>query len=354
MIGSNLPAHVILVPKKNSGPTVREAVKWLHRGDVTLDCGQIEAGDTRAIAVLVILQKESGPLLGSLRLIGVSSGLALHLQSIPLLEKPKPVALNAGIFETAGAELYKLLHSLYELCYLLTESLYWSTIGRFDPKALPIRGTLLQMVKLGSDALPIVFVLSFLIGLTLAYQSAVQLEPLGGTIYLVRGVGISMFSEIGPLITAIILAGRSGSAITAEIASMVVQEEVKALKTMGIHPVPYLVVPRFQAMTITVPLLTFASVCAGIIAGFVVAILYAKMPVTLFISELRSGVPLRLIWQCAVKSVVFGWIITLVASQKGLATSGGADAVGRSTTECVVFSIAAIILSDALFSFLFY
>jgi phospholipid/cholesterol/gamma-HCH transport system permease protein len=332
----------------------RASLRALRSRDVEIDCSGIQENDSCMVAVLISLQKESANFSGSLSLVNVSEALATYLKAVPALKKPIQSKEQMGFLESAGEYAFQLFHSIVELIHLFTESIYWSTVGRFDPKALPIRGTLLQMLRLGSDALPIVFILSFLIGLTLSYQSALQLESLGGSLYLVRGIGISMFSEIGPLITAIILAGRSGSSITAEIASMVVQDEVKALRTMGIHPVPFLVVPRFQAMTITVPLLTFASVFAGIFSGFVVAILYIKMPVSLFFSELRDGIPLKLLWQCAVKSMVFGWIITLVASQKGFAARGGADAVGRATTECVVFSISAIIIADAMFSFIFY
>ena len=332
----------------------RASLHALRFRDVEIDCSEIQENDSCMVAVLVSLQKESANFSSSLSLVNVNETLATYLKAVPALQKPLPSNEKMGFFESTGEYGFQLFHSIVELAHLFTESLYWSTVGRFAPKALPIRGTLLQMLRLGSDALPIVFILSFLIGLTLSYQSAIQLESLGGSLYLVRGIGISMFSEIGPLITAIILAGRSGSSITAEIASMVVQDEVKALQTMGIHPVPFLVVPRFQAMTITVPLLTFASVFAGIFSGFIVAILYLKMPVALFFSELRDEIPLKLLWQCGVKSVVFGWIITLVASQKGFDARGGADAVGKATTECVVFSISAIIIADALFSFIFY
>lgn len=265
-----------------------------------------------------------------------------------------PFEQHLQLLESIGDSFWRVVQSIWQMAHLLVESMYWSTIGRFDKQALPIRGSLLQMTRLGSDAFPIVFSLSFLIGLTLAYQSAVQLAQLGGSVYLVRAVGISMFSEIGPLITAIILAGRSGSAITAEISSMVVQNEVKALQTMGIHPTPFLVIPRFQAMTIVSPLLTLSSVVAGIAAGMVLAVLYLNLPMSVFISELRNEVPLKLIWQCGVKSVVFGWIITMVACQKGFSVRGGAEAVGRATTDCVVFSISLVILADAFFSFIFY
>lgn len=257
--------------------------------------------------------------------------------------------------EKLGIAGLHLKTELTQMLYLLTESIYWSTLGCFDPHRLPFRGAVtLQLIRLGSTATSIVFLLTFLVGLTLAFQSAIQLDMLGAGIYLVRGVVFSMFMEIGPLITAIILAGRSGSAITAEISSMVVQEEVKALRTMGVHPTQYLVLPRFQAMSIAVPLLTMLANIAGCFAGYLVAVLYTDLPTPVFLSEFREALPLSLIGKSLIKGLVFGWIITLVSTTKGLRVHGGAEAVGRATTQCVVFSISAIILADAIFSFIFY
>jgi phospholipid/cholesterol/gamma-HCH transport system permease protein len=254
-----------------------------------------------------------------------------------------------------GEAAYALFYELRYMLYLLSESVYWSTLGRFDKMRLPFKGAFsLQMIRLGSTATTIVFMLSFLIGLTLAFQSAVQLELLGAGVFLVRGIAVTMFMEIGPLITAIILAGRSGSSITAEIASMVVQEEVKALRVMGIHPVQYLVLPRFQAMSIATPMLTMLANLAGILAGYLISTLYIGIPTSLFISELRESLSIVIMAKSLFKGLVFGWIIALVAVSKGLSVRGGADAVGAATTKCVVFSITAIILTDAVFSFVFY
>lgn len=332
---------------------VRTHLKELN---VVVDGSQAPQPTSEWIACLVSLQKLSqrSDFQGTLRLEHFSDPWKALLSDVSWLDQPQQDNHGKHWLESVGEKGLLLWDELKHLMYLLTESIYWSTLGKLEKHASKQRGVAIQLVRLGGDAIPIVTLLSFLIGLTLAFQSAVQLEPLGASVYLVRGVGISMFSEIGPLITAIILAGRSGSSMTAEISSMVVQEEVKALRTMGIHPVHFLVVPRFQAMSIAVPLLTYLSTLAGILAGFFIALLYANIPVSTFFSELQSGVPLALIWQCGVKGLVFGWIITLVAVQKGLSVQGGADAVGRATTSCVVFSISAIILMDAVFSFLFY
>ncbi len=257
--------------------------------------------------------------------------------------------------EKIGASVYALYYELKHITYLLSESVYWSTLGRFDKMRLPFKGALaLQMIRLGSTACAIVFLLTFLVGITLSFQSAVQLNTLGAGVYLVRGVAITMFMEIGPLITAIILAGRSGSAITAEIASMVVNEEVKALRVMGIHPVQYLVLPRFQAMSIATPMLVMLADIAGVLAGFLIASLYLGLPASLFLSELRESLDLIIVAKSLFKGLIFGWLIVLIAVTKGFSVKGGADAVGVATTKCVVFSITAIILADALFSFVFY
>ncbi|MDR2581289.1 MAG: ABC transporter permease [Fibromonadaceae bacterium] len=259
------------------------------------------------------------------------------------------------IIEQLGDATFALYYELRQITYLLSESIYWSTIGRFDKMRLPFKGALsLQMIRLGSSATIIVFMLTFLVGLTLAFQSAVQLEVFGAGFYLVRGIAITMFMEIGPLITAIVLAGRSGSAITAEIASMVVQEEVKALRVMGIHPVQYLVLPRFQAMSLATPMLTMLANIAGIFAGYLVATLYIGLPTSLFLLELRASLSIVIIAKSLFKSLTFGWLIALIAVSKGLSVRGGADAVGAATTKCVVFSITAIILANAMFSFVFY
>jgi len=259
------------------------------------------------------------------------------------------------LIEQFGEAGYSLYHELRSITYLLSESVYWSTLGRFDKMRLPFKGVLsLQMIRLGSTATAIVFLLTFLVGLTLSFQSAVQLETLGAGVYLVRGVAVTMFMEIGPLITAIILAGRSGSAITAEIASMVVQEEVKALRVMGIHPIQYLVLPRFQAMSITTPMLTMLANIAGCFAGYLVAVLYVGLPTELFLSEIKEALSMDILAKSMFKGLIFGWLISLIAVSKGLSVRGGADAVGVATTKCVVFSITAIILADAAFSFVFY
>lgn len=253
-----------------------------------------------------------------------------------------------------GAAAFAVLREIQSIGLLLSESLYHSTLALARPKTLTPGTTTRQMILLGVNALPIVLLLSALIGFTLAMQSALQLQKYGALIFLADGIGMSMITEIGPVLTAVILAGRSGSAITAEIATMVVQEEVAALRSMAINPIHYLVLPRFWAMSFTQPLLTVVACLAGIGSGLIVGVFFFDLSASSFMTQLQQVVPLKYVWQALIKSLTFAWLIVFISVTKGFNTRGGADAVGRATTSCVVNCIFAIILADALFSFVFY
>lgn len=256
--------------------------------------------------------------------------------------------------ERLGDGGFKVLQGFRDFAYLLSECAYWTIFKPFDKNHIPFHGTALQLFRLGSNACGIVFLLVFLIAFSLAFQSSNMLNAVGGGSYLAGGLGFLMFAEIGPLLSSIILAGRSGSSITAEIASMTVAEEIKALRTMGIPPIQFLVLPRFKALSVAVPILSFCSSIFGCLAGMIVADLVCEISPYNYILSLKDGINIVLIVKSMIKSLVFGWIIALVAAQKGLNVRGGADAVGKATTSCVVTSISGIIIADAIFSFIYY
>jgi len=329
--------------------------KIVRKSDHHLDLSKLRAPRPQVLALIMSLHQIAETNGHQLTLSGASSEVQALLQKMPpRAQKQSSGKGIRGVAEGIGGGLYALRDEVFSLLFLMSESIYWNTFGLFRKKTILPGSMIQQMIRLGSSALPIVVMLSFLIGLTLAFQSAVQLEKFGASIYMVSGLAISMVTEIGPLMTAIILAGRSGASVTAEISSMVVQEEIKALRMMAINPVQFLVLPRFRALTLAGPMLTVFSIFAGFSAGFLIAFLYLKIPVPLFFSELQTALSLNFVGQSMIKSLVFAWIIILVACNKGLNVSGGADAVGRATTETVVFSISAIILADAVFSFIFY
>lgn len=333
----------------------KECSRILLDGNLRIDGSDLIRLDFLGESLLADLAssaKESGK---SLRLKGFSPELRAQLSHLTEHIVPTKEQDNEMNFvERLGDAGFQLLGGLKIFLYLLSESLYWTLFQPFDKSRLPFRGTALQLLRLGSEATGIVFLLVFLIAFTLAVQSASMLNAVGAASYLSSGLGFLMFAEIGPLLTSIILAGRSGSAITAEIASMTVAEEIKALRTMGIAPIQYLILPRFKAMSVAVPLLSFCSSILGCVAGLIVADMLCEVSPINYWYSLKDGITPLLILKSMIKSLVFAWIITLVAAQKGMRVRGGADAVGKATTSCVVTSISGIIIADAIFSFIYY
>ncbi len=204
--------------------------------------------------------------------------------------------------------------------------------------------------RAGADAIPIVLLLNFLLGFVMGFQAARQLETYGASIYVADLVGISVTRELAPLMTAIIVCGRSGAAIAAELGTMRVSEEIDALRTMGFGPVRYLVLPRTLALMIVVPILTLFADIIGIIGGLVVAITTLKLSPVAYLTQSRLAVTAHDVESGLAKSVVFALAIGLIACQQGFATSGGAQGVGRRTTSTVVTSLFAIVLIDAVFT----
>ncbi|OGC01417.1 hypothetical protein A2V82_03670 [candidate division KSB1 bacterium RBG_16_48_16] len=243
---------------------------------------------------------------------------------------------------------------LYRIVHLSFRSLYWIFIGPFKGERIRWRLTFVQMVRIGVNSLPIVGVISFCVGLIIAMQAAYQLERFGATIYVADLVGVSITRELGPLITAIIIAGRSGSAITAEIGTMKVSEEIDALKTMGLNPIGYLVVPRTLAMIVVVPCLTVLADLFGIAGGFVLAIYNLKLPFLAYFNETATAILLKDFITGLIKSGFFAIIIAQIGVYQGFSVQGGAEGVGKSTTASVVSSIFLIIFADLLFTTLFY
>jgi phospholipid/cholesterol/gamma-HCH transport system permease protein len=331
-----------------------EGRRRLRAGDLRLDGSALARLDTLAAAALAALRDEAAAAGRGFAVDGLKPDLAEALAAVPPPPSPEDAEKAPGTFEQVGEGAFVLLREWKDVGLLLSESVYHSTWGWRRPRTLLRGETATQMIRLGSTALPIVLLLSTLIGFTLALQSGLQLEKYGAAIFLADGIGISMITEIGPLMTAVILAGRSGSAITAELATMTVQEEVAALRAMSANPVQFLVLPRFWALTFTQPLLTVASALSGIGSGLVVALLFFNVSPSAFLEQLDGAISIKFVGQMFVKSVVFAWLIVFIASVKGMGVRGGADAVGRAVTACVVACIFAIVLADALFSFIFY
>ena len=210
------------------------------------------------------------------------------------------------------------------------------------------------MERAGADAVPIVILINFLVGFVMAFQAAFQLKQFGANIYVADLVGLSITRELGPLMTAIILCGRSGAAFAAELGSMKVSEEIDALRTMGFGPIRYLVLPRALALMLVMPVLTLLGDLVGVLGGMVVGMTTLDLTLSGYLSETRKALMPWDVLSGAIKSVVFALAIVLIACQQGFATTGGAEGVGKRTTASVVTTLFALIIIDAGFTMFFH
>lgn len=223
----------------------------------------------------------------------------------------------------------------------------------FRPRRLRLTSLTHHLEQTCLNALPIVGLIAFLIGVVMAYQGADQLKRFGAEIFTVDLVGISVLREIGILMTAIVVAGRSGSAFTAEIGAMAVNQEIDALRTLGLDPIEILVIPRMLALMIALPLLAFFADILGLLGGGLMAWFVLDISPGQFLAQLEEAIGLATFSVGIVKAPVFAFLIAMVGCYEGLLVSGGADSVGRHTTKSVVTGIFLVIVFDALFSILF-
>ncbi len=221
------------------------------------------------------------------------------------------------------------------------------------PRRLRITSLVNQMEQVGFNALPIVALMSFLVGVVLAYQGAAQLQRLGAEVFVVDLIAVSVLREIGILLTAVVVAGRSGSAFTAQIGAMKANEEVDAMRTLGLDPLDVLVLPRLLALILTLPILAFVADLMGLLGGGLMAWAVLDISPWLFLQRLREGVEIGSFWVGIAKAPFFAAVIALVGCYEGLQVSGSAESVGRQTTRAVVEAIFLVIVIDAMFSIFF-
>src|SRR5882762_317422 len=221
------------------------------------------------------------------------------------------------------------------------------------PRRLRLTATIVQMEHTGLNATPIVGLLSFLIGVVFAYQGADQLRRFGAEIYTVNLLGIAILRELGVLLTSIIIAGRSGSAFTAQIGTMQVNEEIDALRTLGLEPVGVLVLPRVFGLALTLPLLVFYADAMGLLGGALMSWSTLGISLPRFLEQLRGAITEWTLWVGVIKAPFFAMIISMIGCYEGFNVTGSAESVGRLTTQSVVESIFVVIVADAAFSILF-
>jgi phospholipid/cholesterol/gamma-HCH transport system permease protein len=231
---------------------------------------------------------------------------------------------------------------------------YFTVIGPFRGQPMRFRAFIAQGMEVGVRALPILSLITFFIGLILALQGAYELRTFGALNLVATAVALGMTRELGPLITAVLVIGRSGSAFAAEIGTMKVNEELDALQTMAIGPIPYLVTPKFLAMMVMVPCLTIWANFMGIMGGALFGVTEADFTFGGYIKASLDALFLRDVMTGLVKSLMFGITIAAVGCYEGLSTGAGAEQVGRSTTRAVVMSIFLVVMVDVIFTAIFF
>lgn len=260
-----------------------------------------------------------------------------------------PILKAAKFAESLGHRFIELLRYAGGVAILMGQTLFWIPMP-----PMRRRQVIEQMSRIGVDSLPIVSMISLFTGMVLALQSAYQLQRFTAEMYIASLVAFSMTRELAPVLTALIVAGRVGASITAELGTMKVTEQIDALETLATNPVKYLVVPRFLALVIMMPLLTLFADIIGIMGGYVVGVYKLGISHAMYMKNTWDPLRYKDIWTGLVKSLVFAIIICVVACYEGMKTEGGAEGVGRSTTASVVISFILIIASDCFLTALFY
>lgn len=254
--------------------------------------------------------------------------------------------MAAESLERSRLAVLELLAQAGQLYRLAVAAVVQTVAGPFRGDRFRFRQTIAQVLRAGNESLPLVALIAALVGMILALQSAYQLRQLGAQSLVADLVAVSVTRELGPLMTAILVAGRVGSAIAAELGTMKVSEEIDALTVMGVDPTSYLVVPRLLGLLIAVPCLTLFADAVGILSGAAIGVFGLDQSPFGYLDDSIAILELQDLWGGVLKALAFGAIIGLVGCQQGLGTEGGAEDVGRATTTAVVRSIVLIIAAD--------
>ncbi|HZU85353.1 MAG TPA: ABC transporter permease [Polyangiaceae bacterium] len=330
------------------------ATATLGRGGVArLDVSDVSQADGAAVAVLLQARAELEARGVTTELVGAQGSLAALLRvyrgATSGLRASTPRS-PAAFIGRIGRAAWRALRELQLWLGFVGGLAVASVAAARRPGTVSWRDVPHLMERLGATALPIVLVVNFLIGIITAYQFGVALKQFGATIYVPDLVCLAVTRELAPLMTAIVIAGRSGSAVAAELGSMAVSDEIDALRALHLDPLRFLVVPRVVALVLTLPLLTVVGDALGMLGGLAVAIISLDMSALGYFTEARAEVSASDVSFGVGKSVVFAVIIALVACQQGLVASGGASGVGRRTTSAVVSILFSIIAVDAIFA----
>ncbi|MGB8991817.1 MAG: MlaE family lipid ABC transporter permease subunit [Desulfobaccales bacterium] len=336
---------------------VQAVLQKMIPAGLTVDLADVHFLDSAGALALIELESEARARSITYELVNLTDkarGIMGLIDPQALTTPPLITERQTGNFlERVGAATLDILNDFKRVLTFLGELLGALTHALFHPHAVRWEDVAFYMKRAGVDGLPIVGLISLLLGLILAFMSSLQLKQFGANIYVASLLAIAIVKELGPIMTAILVAGRSGSAFAAEIGTMMVNEEVDALTTMGFTPVRFLAVPKVLAAMIVVPLLTLYADLFGIIGGVIVGVLGLDLTVYTYLKETQRSLSLLDIITSLIKSGVFAVLIAGIGCQRGFEVRGGAEAVGSATTSAVVAAIFLIIVTDSAFALVF-
>ena len=326
--------------------------------EASIDFSHLEAVDTAGALLIKRLYSKFDLTGGSANIVGLSDAHAALIERIDSVGDTEPLPKEdyhplIAMVERTGRAACAAIEEAADLLYFLGVTSVTAVLSIIRPGRIRFISVLSHIERVGLNAIPIVGLLSFLIGIVVAYQGADQLRRFGAEIFTVDLLGVSIFREMGILLAAIVIAGRSGSAFAAQIGTMQVNQEVDALKTLGLDPIEILVLPRVLALVISMPLIAIFADIMGLVGGGMMVLLVMDVSFYQFLERLQSAVSIGTFWAGIIKAPVFGFLIALTGCREGLKVTGSAESVGLHTTRAVVISIFLVILADALFSILF-
>jgi len=321
---------------------------------ISVDLSGVEYLDSAGALALIELQNRGSALSIPVDLLNISEknhGL-LSLIDREVIQRPplRPEVVRSSIVENLGELARRQYRDFQEIMSFVGELITALLYCLAHPRLVRWADVMFYMKRAGADGLPIVALISLLLGLIMAFMSSLQLKQFGANIYVANLVTIAMVRELGPIMTAIIVAGRSGSAFAAEIGTMIVNDEVNALVTMGFDPTRFLAVPKVLAAMIVVPILTVYSDFFAILGGLIVGVTGLDLTVYTYILQTKSSISIFDFVTSLTKAVVFALLISGIGCQRGFQVKGGAEGVGTSTTSAVVSAIFLIILFDSAFA----
>jgi phospholipid/cholesterol/gamma-HCH transport system permease protein len=332
----------------------RRALSEAPSRGVVVDAAGVEYCDGAGIALFVeLLRQEREGKVEVANLRPAHQTLLRQFNPQVLAHDLDPEPKRGPAFEEIGRAAYGVWRDLHDQVAFIGETSAALFHALRAPHTVRWREVWHICERAGVDALPIVSLISFLLGMILAFQSAVPMKRFGAEIFVADLIGLSMLRELGPLMTAILLAGRSGAAFAAEIGTMRVNQEVDALTTMGLDPVRFLVTPRIIALVLMMPLLTIYANIVGLLGGALTMQTFA-IPFSTFFKEVDSAVTLTDFLAGFVKTFVFALLIAGIGCMRGLQTAAGASAVGDSATKAVVSGIIMLVIVDGLFAVAYY